>query len=203
VRTGQRWAVIAVVALALMATAACGGASRRSAAPTTTFTTIDPAVVAGQDLSSLILEAPVGFMVDPTPGATGAITPDLFGEYGGLSSASQAGFVAGYKQGYADQTAPDGLAITLLKFATTPDARTYFQQTAPKTLALAAARIKPFALIPGAISVTGTKLYQGEYAQGVVFNRGVYYVSVIYVNTYAGTAPGELTLWAKDQYLQL
>src|SRR5579862_3283167 len=133
-RTRDRWATIAFVALAVT-TAACSGPSRRSSAPTTTSTTADPAVVAGHNLSSLILEAPVGFSIDPTPGATGAITPDLFGEYGGLSSAIKAGFVAGYKQGYVDQSSPDGLAITVLKFASTPDARIYFQQTASKTLA--------------------------------------------------------------------
>ncbi len=182
---------------------ACTGSAKRSSDPTITTTTVDPAVTAGQNLKVLIIQPPVGFDVDPTKGATGAVTPDVFSQYGGYNSASTAGFVAGYKQGYADGYGSDGLAITLFKFATASDAQAYFQASAPRTLSLAEAQIAPFSLIPAALYVTGTKEYGGEYAHAIVFNRGAYYVDVTYVNVANGPAPGELKLWAKAQYLQL
>ena len=193
-----------VVVSALVLTtsiAGCSGGSKKASATTTT--TVSPAIAASDNLQSLIIPAPVGFAEDQTNGAAGAISPSVFSQYGGSESSSKAGFVAGYKESYVDSYDPDGITVTLMKFNSPQNASAYFASTGRKTLSFAAATITPFSLIPGAFSVAGTKEYAGEWANGIVFATGPYYVSVVYVNAAQGAPPGELKQWAKTQWLML
>jgi hypothetical protein len=204
--TKRPWlpSLLACSILGIIVIAGCDGSTHKAASkPTVSSTTVDPSVTAGNRLLPKIITAPVGFSEDQTSGATGAVTPSIFSQYGGTETAAKSGFVAGYKQNYIDDFSSDGIAITLFEFKDTSEASSYFSTTASQTLKFAAATVTPLRVIPGAISVAGTKEYSGEYAHGIVFAKGPYYVSVIYVNVDAGAPPGELTLWAKDQWLML
>jgi hypothetical protein len=184
-----------------MSISGCSGKNKKASATTTT--TVSPAIAAGENLQSLIITAPEGFAEDQTNGAAGAISPGVFSQYGGSQSASEAGFLAGYRENYVDGYDPDGVSVTLMKFDNAQKASAYFATVGRKTLSFAAATITPFTLIPGALSVAGTKEYGGEWANGIVFTTGSYYVSVVYVNADQGAPPGELKQWAKSQWLML
>jgi hypothetical protein len=184
----------------------CGGGQKTSAPPptsSTTSTTISPAEVAGNALLGLIIQAPEGFTADSTSGATGAVTPQVFTQYGGADSAAKEGFVAGYKQNYVDEENPDGLAITVFEFRSPANASSYFKQTEPKTLSLSAPTITSYPQIPGAISAAGTKAYGGEWADGIAYAIKQYYVSVFWVQQSQGPPPVELETWSKAQWIQI
>jgi hypothetical protein len=185
--------------------AGCGGIHRPQAASTTstTSTTSSAAEIAGTNLLPLIIQAPEGFSPDQTSGATGAVSPQVFTAYGGAAAAAQDGFVAGYKENYVDQVDPDGVAVTLFKFATAVDAAAYFSSTASKTLSFSHPTITPFNLIPGAVSVVGTKAYAGDWQSAIVFATEQYYVSVVWVQTGPGPPPVQLRTWSKAQWLLL
>jgi hypothetical protein len=200
VRTIRTLNLVAITMIAVIILSAGCSTSHKKSASTTT---VPAAVTAGEDLQALIIPAPVGFSVDSTPGATGAFTPQLFSSYGGLENAAKAGFVAGYVQSYIDAYSPDGVSVTLIKFATANDASDYFANTAHQTLNFAGATYAPLPVIPGAISVVGTKKYAGEWSHGVVFATGPYYVLVVYANADPGAPPLQLTIWAKTQWLKL
>jgi hypothetical protein len=193
--------VVASAVFLAMSIGACSGGHEK--ASVTTTTTVSPAIAAGENLQSLIITAPVGFAEDQTSGADGAISPRVFSQFGGSKSASEAGFVAGYRENYVDGYSPDAVSVTLMKFDNAQSASAYFTTTGRKTLNFAAATVTPFSLIPGALSVAGTKEYAGEWANGIVFATGPYYVSVVYVNADQGAPPGELKQWAKTQWLML
>jgi hypothetical protein len=158
------------------------------------------ALAAGSKLAERVIPAPYGYAPDTTPGATGTMDAAVFDQAGGSASAVKAGFVVGYKQNYVDASTQEGISVTLIQFASSFDATSYFKSTAPKTLSYAAATSAPFTQVPGAISYAGTKEYGGEYAHGVAMTNGKLYALLVYANALPGTPPIELYDWAKTQY---
>jgi hypothetical protein len=161
------------------------------------------ALADGPHIAAKIINAPIGYARDTSAGASGSMTPSQFSQFGGDGTATQAHFVAGFKQNYADTNTGEGLSITILKFSSSAAAAAYLSATAPGTLSYAAATEKAYPAIPGAIQVDGTKAYADEYAHGVIMTKKAYYVSFIYVNTLQGTPPFEVYEWAKLQYSRL
>lgn len=154
-------------------------------------------------LAGKVMVAPFGYKLDPTPGAVGQITPALFDRYGGDTSPVRAGFVAGFKANYVDESTGEGISVTILQFKSPATARRYLAETAPQTLSYAAATHAPYPPIPGAVAVDGTKPYAGEYSHGVLMVRGDFYAQVVYVNVSDLPAPIELKSWAVAQYDRL
>jgi hypothetical protein len=193
--------VFTLLSLMLAALAsACGSSGRSTSGGQPSAAATKAAIALGSKLPSRIIAGPPLFTIDPTPHATGVMTPAVFEQAGGSEDAAKAGFLGGYKVNYLDPTAPDALTITVIEFSSASDAARYFAATAPNELSYAGAVEKADPHIPGAVSVVGTKAYGGEYSQGVVMSRGKFYASVIYVNQFRGTAPAELTTWALREY---
>ncbi len=158
---------------------------------------------AGEQLSGRVMAAPSGYSVDTTPGATGAISPEVFDKFGGVGTPSKIGFIAGFKQNYINSGTQEGIDVTILEFRSARDAGTYFNQTAPKTLSFAAATVKPYGPVPGAMEADGTRSYDGEYAHAVVMTNGKFYGQLAYFTTAPAPTPIEFTGWAKVQYTKL
>jgi hypothetical protein len=150
-----------------------------------------------KQLASHIISAPSGYVIDPTTGANGQISSKVYDHYGGSSSG---GFVAGFKQDYVDEDTAEGIAITVLEFASAPDAAAYFKATAYKTLSLADATYQPFSYIAGAVEADGTKAYGGEYSNAVVLTTGKFYLQLLYANADPRQKPIEFRLWVEAQW---
>lgn len=162
-----------------------------------------PVLLSARQLTTRILPAPYGYEVDPTPHASGVITPALFDEFGGVRSPSTLGFVTGFKQNYLDTSTGEGLIVTVMEFMSSKDARTYFTQTRPGTLSYARATIEPFPRVPGAFEANGTKPYNHGYYHAIVDTASNFYFQVAYANAQPSLAPIELGSWAKLEYLVL
>jgi hypothetical protein len=151
-------------------------------------------------LTTRILPAPYGYVVDPTPNASGAISPAVFEQYGGAQSSSKLGFVTGFKQNYINNSTYEGLIVTVMEFKSSKDASAYLTQTKPSTLSFAGATIKPFPSVPGAFVADGTKAYNGGYYHAVVDTANRFYFQVAYESPEPSAAPVELPTWAKLEY---
>jgi hypothetical protein len=187
------------VLMALLALAAAGCGSSGSSHTTTTA----PRLFTASQLTTRILPAPDGYQVDPTPDASGAITPALFDQFGGVRSPSTLGFVTGFKQNYVNPSTGEGLIVTVLEFKSAGDASTYFTQTRPSTLSYAGATIKPFPTVPGAFEADGTKAYNDGYYHAIVDAINNFYFQVAYATPQPAPAPTELGPWAGLEYTVL
>ncbi len=205
-------AAIAAAGAALSGCTSSGhpAAARGSGSATTvagqesTSTTLTPAEIAGSRLRGLLIKPEVGYQEDATVGATGSITPAAFTSLGGGGTAAQAGFVAGYRDNYVNNSTNEALTITIMQFKSGAGASSYLARTAGETLTGSAPIRRPFAPIPGATEITATKAYSGEWAYGVVMAHGVYYASVVYVNLQQMTSlPIQFDQWATVQYVNL
>ncbi|HUJ65239.1 MAG TPA: hypothetical protein VLX59_06865 [Acidimicrobiales bacterium] len=159
-----------------------------------------PRTISAHDLATKIIPAPSGFAVDPTQGASGQLTPDLFSQYGGVGSASTAGFVAGFKQNYVNDGTEEGIAVTVLEFSSKAKASDYFKATAYKTLSFAAPTYSPVQKLAGAVEASGTRTYDGNYVHGVADATGRFYFQVVYENPNTATVPVEFPIWADAQW---
>ena len=81
-----------------------------------------------------MLPPPYEYSADTTTGATGTMTPAVFQQAGGLPPSANSGFVVGYKQNYINSLTSEGITITLLQFANTAKAASYFAETSSQTL---------------------------------------------------------------------
>jgi hypothetical protein len=184
--------------LVAMSTAAC------SSGPTSTGTTTTaPRLFTAPQLTTRILPAPDGYEIDPTPGASGAMTRALFDQFGGVRSPATLGFVAGFKQNYVNTTTDEGLIVTVIEFKTSEGARAYFAETRPTTLSYAGAVLKPFSSIPGAFEANGTKAYDHGYYHAIVDTANNFYFQVVYATPEPSPAPVELGPWANLEYTVL
>jgi hypothetical protein len=156
--------------------------------------------ISAHDLATKVIPAPSGYAVDPTPGASGQITPDLFSQVGGVGTASRAGFVAGFKQNYVDSGTEEGIAVTVLEFSSKNDASDYFKATAYKTLSFAAPTYAPAQKLLGAIEASGTKSYEGNYVHGVADSTGRFDFQVVYENAITAAVPVEFSLWEDAEW---
>jgi hypothetical protein len=159
-----------------------------------------PATISAHDLATKIIPAPSGYAVDPTVGASGQLTPDLFSQYGGVGSASGAGFVAGFKQTYVDSGTEEGIAVTVLEFSSKTKASDYFKDTAYKTLSYAAPTYGPLQKLVGAVEASGTKPYDGNYVHGMSDSTNRFYFQIVYENPNTATVPVEFPLWADAEW---
>ena len=160
-------------------------------------------MLTARQLTTRILPAPYGFKVDPTPNASGAITPALFDQFGGSRSPSTSGFVAGFKQNYVNPGTHEALIVTVIEFKTSADATAYFAQTRPSTLRYAGATLKAFHAIPGAYTATGTKAYNHGYYHAIVGTSNNFYYQIAYAAPEPTSAPVELGTWAGLEYTVL
>jgi hypothetical protein len=138
-----------------------------------------------------------------TAGASGAITPAVFSQFGGSESAAKTGFVAGFKQNYIDDATQEGVVVTVLEFKSAGAAQSYLKRTEYQTLSYAGATYKPFTQVPGAVEADGTRQYSGEYAHCVVAATNQYYYQVVYAATQPSGVPIEFYTWAKTQWALL
>jgi hypothetical protein len=168
--------------------AGCGGSSR----PLTSA-----------QLASKVIDAPNGFSVDPTKGASGQIDAQLFSQFGGASAAATIGFVAGFKQNYIDSGTLEGVSVTLLEFKNAADASKYLKATDNQTLSFADATYRPFQSLPGAVEASGTKTYNGNYVHGVVDATGKYYFQFVYEDATSAQVPLEFGDWVQIQWALL
>jgi hypothetical protein len=162
-----------------------------------------PKPLTARQLTTLVLPAPYGYQVDPTPHASGAITPALFDQFGGVRSPSKSGFVAGFKQNYVDPGTDEGLIVTVMEFKSSGDASAYFAQTRPSTLSYAGATLEPFPHVPGAFAAEGTKPYNHGYYHAIVDTANNFYFQVAYATPEPSSAPLELGSWAGLEYTVL
>ena len=180
------------------------GSATTGAGQATTSTTLTPAERAGSRLRALMIKPEVGYQEDATVGATGSITPEAFSSVGGGGSAASAGFVAGYRDNYVNNSTNEALTITIVQFKSASDASSYLHRTVGQTLKGSAPTRQPFAPIPGATEIKATKAYSGEWEYGVVMAHGVYYASVVYVNLIQmASLPLQFNQWATVQYVNL
>lgn len=159
-----------------------------------------PRLLTTRQLTTRILPAPYGYEIDPTPHASGAITPALFDQFGGVRSPSKLGFVAGFKQNYVNPDTGEGLIVTVIEFKSSRDASTYFAQTRPSTLSYAGATLKPFRGFPGAFEAEGTKPYNQGYYHAIIGTANNFYFQVAYAAPEPSSAPVELGAWATLEY---
>lgn len=181
--------------LVALTAAACSSSPAQSAPPPRLFTS--------KQLTTRILPAPNGYQIDPTPNASGAITPALFDQFGGVRSPSKLGFVAGFKQNYVNESTSEGLVVTVLEFKSFADASAYLSQTRPSTLSYAGATLKSFPSVPGAFEADGTKAYDGGYYHAIVDTASNFYFQIAYATPEPSQAPAELGSWAGLQYTVL
>lgn len=169
-----------------------------------TSTTLTPAEEAGSRLRGLLIKPEIEYQEDATVGATGSITPAAFSTLGGGGTAAKAGFVAGYRDNYVNNSTNEALTITIMQFKTSADASSYLARTAGQTLTGSAPTRQPFAPVPGATEIKATKAYSGEWEYGVVMAHGVYYASVFYINLLQMTSlPVQFNEWVTTQYSNL
>jgi hypothetical protein len=154
-------------------------------------------------LAFKVIDAPSGFVVDPTAGASGQITPQLFSQFGGTAVTSATGFVAGFKQNYVDSGTLEGISVTLLEFTKASQASEYLSRTAHQTLSFADATYRPFSVLAGAVEASGTKTYDGNYVHGVVDTTGRYYFQFVYEDAVTNQVPLEFQQWAQIQWALL
>lgn len=151
-------------------------------------------------LTTRILPAPYGFVIDPTPGASGAMSQAIFDQFGGVQSPSKLGFVTGFKQNYVNNSTGEGLIVTVIEFKSSKDAGAYLAQTRPSTLSYAGATVKPLPSLPGAFVADGTKAYHDGYFHAVVGTAQKFYFQIAYESPAPSQAPVELSSWAQLEY---
>ena len=178
--------MLAVLAVVLVA--GCGNSSPDAASLTV-----------GKAVGGQLIPPPAGYGVDPTAGGTGRVTAAAFSKIAGDGSAASAGFVGGYRADYTARSTPEGLVISLYRFASPADAEAYFAHTRASTLSSYKPQQAPFAPLAGAVAVDGTAPYAGEWAHAIVFVEGATYVSLAYITIAAGPAPFEFSSWAVSQ----
>ena len=164
---------------------------------------LGPGLLTARQLTTRVLPAPYGYQVDPTPHASGAITPALFDQFGGVRSPSESGFAAGFKQNYVNPSTGEGLIVTVMEFRSSKDASAYFAQTRPSTLSYAGARLEPFTRIPGAFAAEGTKPYNHGYYHAIIDTANNFYFQIAYATPEPSQAPIELGSWAALEYTVL
>jgi hypothetical protein len=162
-----------------------------------------PKLFTARQLTTRVLPAPYEYQIDPTPHSSGAITPALFEQFGGVKSPSKFGFVAGFKQNYVNPSTSEGLVVTVMEFKSSKDASTYFAQTRPNTLSYAGATLKPFPRMPGAFEADGTKPYNHGYYRAIVDTVNNFYFQIAYATIVPASAPIELGSWAGLEYTVL
>lgn len=155
------------------------------------------------DLASVVISAPSGYGLDASAGASGQILPGVFRQNAGVRAADAIGFRGGFRENYTDPTTNEGLAVTVLEFSTAHEVQRYFRDSLPKTLNYVAPHTKPFADIPGAVELDGTKLFNGETVYGVVMTRGSRYALITYAILAQTIPPVEFSTWAQSQYRKL
>ncbi|MGD1011240.1 MAG: hypothetical protein ABR925_01710 [Acidimicrobiales bacterium] len=162
-----------------------------------------PGLLTARQLTTRILPAPYGYEIDPTAHSSGAITPTLFDEFGGVRSPSKFGFVAGFKQSYVNANTGEGLIVTVIEFKSSKGASAYFAETKPSTLSYAGATLAPFPRVPGAVEANGTKAYNGGYYHAIVDTAHNFYFQIAYATPEPAVAPVELGSWADAEYTVL
>ena len=153
-----------------------------------------------RQLAVYVIDAPNGYTVDPTKGASGQITPQVFNQFGGSDHTSASGFIAGFRQNYVDSGTAEGLVATVLEFSSPAKASTYMAETAHQTLSFAAATYSPFGGLTGAVEASGTKTYNGNYVHGVSAATGRYYFQLVYESPDSNAVPIEFASWVKIQW---
>jgi hypothetical protein len=159
-----------------------------------------PKLLNAHDLATKIIPAPSGYAVDPTPGASGQMTADVFSQYGGVGSAAKAGFVAGFKQNYVNSSTEEGISVTVLEFHSKAQAAAYFKSTAYQTLSFAAPTYGPLQGLTGAIEASGTKTYNGDYVHAAADSTGLYYFQIAYSDPNTTEVPTEFRIWADAEW---
>jgi len=182
-----------LILLVALAAAGCNSARKPTAPP----------LLTARQLTTRILPAPFEYEIDPTPHSSGAITPALFDQFGGVRSPATLGFVTGFKQNYVNPDTGEGLIVTVIEFKSSRDASAYFAQTRPSTLSFAGAMLKPFRGVPGAFEAVGTKPYNHGYYHAIVDVANNFYFQVAYAALEPSSAPVELGDWAGLEYAVL
>jgi hypothetical protein len=160
-------------------------------------------------LGSVVISAPDGYAVSTsTDVTTGPITAaDLDKMIGSPGLTTLLGLVRAYEMVYDSSSASDSIDIAL-GTPRSAAAATSFVSLAVKaeldTFKDQAPVQQPFASIPGAVEVDGTKLTSdGSLDHEVIAAKGTTFMALDYTTDHVGTAPTVFATWVAAQFARL